>query len=166
MNARKTIALFALFGLMLGGSATAAVNNMTSRGGFVPMGSKQAVSRSTASRGYAYRAPAARSTPTVAYSQPSVVAQAPPEGRRFSYAPSTDQQVGGPCAAANAPSTAADPNRRFSYEPAPASTVQSAPSTPVYSAPAHYSRGPSRSGRAAVELWQLPKTDPRKYGGR
>ena len=175
MNARKTIALFALFGLMIGGSATAAVNNMTSRGGFVPMRSKQAASRSTASRGFAYRAPAARSQPAYRYSAPvmqtapaPMVAQAPEEGRRFSYSPSAPAATGVPCPPVAAPATTAtvESARRYSYAP----TTESAVGPAVQPAPRTYYSRPSYSGgsrsRSTGSNFPLLKTDPRKYSTR
>jgi hypothetical protein len=167
MNARKTIAVFAVLALTSIGSAAAAVNNVNSRGQFVPMGSNQVAARRSFTRpSYSRRV---YSAPAVIAAPAPMVAAAPTEGRRFSYAPSTGQQVGGPCAAVtSAPSTAAttDTTRRFSYEPAPQTSVEAAPRTPVYSTPSYARRPATSSRRSSVELWQLPKTDPRKYGGR
>jgi hypothetical protein len=86
------------------------------------------------------------------------VAQAPVEGRRFSYAPS-GQAVTSPC-----PPTSVDSGRRYSYAPSTPAIV------PQPSAPrTYYSQPGYRSGRASGNyrgLCELPKSDPRKYNSR
>ena len=173
MNSRKVISLSAMFALTLigaMGTATAAVNNMTASGGFRPMNSGSwSGGRSRSAnyhRAYAYRAPATV-RPQIA-SSATQVAQAPSEGRRFSYAPSTGQAVSSGCGAAVAPSTATvtESARRFSYAPTTDGAVQAAPMAPSYSSPSHGRRGMSSSRSATPELWSLPKTDPRKFGSR
>jgi hypothetical protein len=162
MNARKTIAVFAVLVLTSVEFASAAVNNMNSRGQFVPMGSNQVAARRSYSRpsysGRVYQAPAIVTSPA------PMVATAPTEGRRFSYAPVP--AVAAPCPndAATVPTT--DGARRFSYAPAPDSTVAPAPTT----TPRVYSTQPSYSGRSASRStgsqFPLLKTDPRKYNTR
>ena len=71
---------------------------------------------------------------------PTTVAQAPTEGRRFSYAPSTDAAVSQPAA------TVAT------------SSVQPMTVQPTYSRATHH--------RHSVDKWALQKTDPRKYSSR
>jgi hypothetical protein len=162
MNARKTIAVFVMMALTSAASASAAVNNVNSRGQFVRMGSNQVAARRTFSRpahsGCVYRAPAVIATPA------PMVAAAPVEGRRFSYAPAPI--VSAPCPTATATAPATDGARRFSYAPAPESTVAPAPAT----APRVYSTRPSYSGRSGsrstIERFPLLKTDPRKYNTR
>jgi hypothetical protein len=162
MNARKTIAVLAVLALTSVGSASAAVNNMNSRGQFVPMGSNQVAARRSYSRpAYSarrYRAPAVIATPA------PMVATAPTEGRRFSYAPAPTASA--PCHNATSAAPTTDGARRFSYAPAPESTVAPAPST----APRVYSTRPSYTGRsgsrATVGRFPLLKTDPRKYNTR
>jgi hypothetical protein len=162
MNARKTIAVFAVLALTSVGSASAAVNNMNSRGQFVPMGSNQAAARRSYSRpAYSarrYRAPAVMATPA------PMVATAPTEMRRFSYAPAP--AAASPCHHAASAAPATDGARRFSYAPTPEATVTPAPAT----APRVYSTRPSYSGRsggrATVGRFPLLKTDPRKYNTR
>ena len=162
MNARKTIAVFAVLALASVEFASAAVNNMNSRGQFVPMGSNQVAARRSYSRpsysGRVYRAPTVIAMPA------PMIATAPTEGRRFSYAPSPVATAPCPNATATVPTT--DGARRFSYAPAPKSTVAPAPTT----APRVYSTRPSYSGRSqsrsTVGQFPLLKTDPRKYNTR
>jgi len=162
MNARKTIALFAVLALTSLEFASAAVNNMNSRGQFVPMGSNQAAARRSYSRpAYSarrYRAPAVIATPA------PMVATAPAEGRRFSYAPAPTASA--PCHNATAAAPTTDGARRFSYAPAPEPTVAPAPMT----APRVYSTRPSYSGRSnggsTNPQFPLLKTDPGKYNAR
>jgi hypothetical protein len=162
MNARKTIAVFAVLAWTSVEFASGAVNNMNSRGQFVPMGSNRvAARRSYARSSYSvpvYSAPAVIATPA------PMVATAPTEGRRFSYAPAPAAAAPCPNGTATAPTT--DGARRFSYAPAPESTVAPAPAT----APRVYSARPSYSGRSesrsTVSQFPLLKTDPRKYNTR
>jgi hypothetical protein len=162
MNARKTLAVFAVLVLTSVEFASAAVNNVNSRGQFVPMGSNQMAARRSYARpsysGRVYRAPAVVATPA------PMVATAPTEGRRFSYAPAPAAAAPCPSATATAPTT--DGARRFSYAPALDATVTPAPAV----APRVNSTRPSYSGRSSsrstLEQWQLPKTDSRKYLSR
>ncbi len=84
-----------------------------------------------------------QSQPMVVQSAPSTaptqVAQAPAEGRRFSYAPSTDS-------AASAPPASIAPSG------APTRSMQ-----PTYSRSTH---------QGHVDKWALQKTDSRKYSSR
>jgi hypothetical protein len=162
MNARKTIAVFAVLALTTVEIASAAVNNMNSRGQFVPMGSNQVAARRSYARpsysGRVYRAPAVIATPA------PMVAAAPTEVRRFSYAPAPAAAAPCPKGTATVPTT--DGARRFSYAPAPESTVAPAPAA----APRVYTTRPSYSGRSATSSAASPfpllKTDPRKYNTR
>jgi hypothetical protein len=162
MNARKTIAVFAVLVLTSVESASAAVNNMNSRGQFVPMGSNQVAARRSYSRpsysGSVYRAPAVVATPA------PMIATAPTEGRRFSYAPAPATAAPCPNATATVPTT--DGARRFSYAPTPESTVAPAPATSqrVYSTRPSYSG--SSDNRSTAQRFPLLKTDPRKYNTR
>ena len=162
MNARKTIAVFAVFVLASVETASAAVNNMNSRGQFVPMGSNQVAARRSYSRpaysGRVYGAPA------VAVAPDPMVATAPTEGRRFSYAPAP--AAAAPCPNGTATALTTDGARRFSYAPEPESTVAPAPMT----APRVSSTRPSYSGRSSGgstnPQFPLLKTDPGKYNAR
>jgi len=164
MNARKTIAVFAMLALTSAGSAFAAVNNVNSRGQFVPMGSNlnarhsysRPAYRGQGSRGYVYRAPAIVAAPA------PMVASAPTEGRRFSYAPAAPTvTTGTPCPTDAATAPATNGARRFSYAPEASATTTPAPAVTRYYAPRpSYS---NRSSGSNVERWLLPKTDPRKY---
>ena len=162
MNTRKTIAVFAVLALASVEFASAAVNNMNSRGQFVPMGSNQVAARRSYARpaysGRVYRAPVVVATPA------PMVATAPTEGRRFSYAPAAAAAAPCPNGVSTVPTT--DGARRFSYAPAPEATVAPAPTT----APRVYSTRPSYSGRSrggwTNPQFPLLKTDPRKYNSR
>jgi hypothetical protein len=159
MNARKTIAVFAVLVLTSVEFASAAVNNMNSRGQFVPMGSNQVAARRSYARpsnsGRVYRAPAVVATPA------PMVATAPTEARRFSYAPAPAAAAPCPNGAATVPTT--DGIRRFSYAPATDATIAPAPTYAprVYSTRPGYS-GSSRRGGTNPQF-PLLKTDPRKY---
>ncbi len=77
---------------------------------------------------------------TAAAPAPTAVAQAPAEGRRFSYAPTTD-------AATSQPATTSPPL-----------VVQSTATQPsYYHAATHH---------LSADKWALQKTDPRKYSSR
>ena len=163
MNARKTIAVFAVLALASVEFASAAVNNVNSRGQFVPMGSNQVAARRSYSRpsysGSVYRAP------TIVTAPAPMVATAPTDVRRFSYAPATTVTSSSPCSqvpvTASAPAT--DGTRRFSYAPTLEATVAPAPTA----APRVHSTRPSYSGRSRSgstnSQFPLLKTDPRKY---
>ena len=164
MNARNLFTT--LFAAALLGASTAqawaAVGTAKARGDYRPGAYK--VQRDSGNRTtYARRAPVYRSTtaPVVASPTP-MVAQAPAEGRRFSYAPATNDAVAGtPC-----PSTATVPQdgRRYSYAPAEASASPTVSAPRVYGGGSGYSR--SRSSSGPKGLWALPKTDPRKFNSR
>jgi hypothetical protein len=176
MNARKTIAVFAVLVLTTVELASAAVNNVNSRGQFVPMGSNQVAARRSYARpsysGRVYRAPAVIATqapmvataPAILATPTPLVATAPTDGRRFSYAPAPAAAAPCPHATATAPTT--DGARRFSYAPAPDSAVAPALTT----APRVYSTRPSYSSpsgnHSRVGQFPLLKTDPRKYNTR
>jgi hypothetical protein len=109
--------------------------------------------------GRSVQAPVLPSTPTVA--------QVPLSGQRFSQAPvtadvtSTKPTANG-CPAAVRPETAI---RRFSVAPGPAGAgrvTENSQGRPPERPATHWNRSSSN----AKELWMLPKTDPRKYGGR
>ena len=155
MNARKTIILIAALALTSFGSAFAAVNNVNSRGQFVPMGPNLAARR-------AYSPPVARRqvspAPAVASTPAPVVAAAPTEGRRFSYAPAAPTVTATPpCPTATATAPDANGVRRFSYAPGAEATATAAPTVSRT-----YASRPSASHRS-INRWELPKTDPRKY---
>jgi hypothetical protein len=121
---------------------------------------------SQARSSYRYATPMVRTAPPAQYRQaapPVAVAQAPAEGRRYSYAPQASQPATtAPCPAAN--SAAPEATRRYSYQPAPA--VEPAP-THVDRQPGYVQGGGSSSrNRSGRDLWSLPKTDPRKYSSR
>ena len=174
MNARRTIAVFAVLVLTSVEFASAAVNNVNSRGQFVPMGSNQVAARRSYSRpsysGRVYSAPAVVATPMLATAPATIatpapiVAAAPTEGRRFSYAPAP--AVVQPCPSATSTVPKTDGARRFSYAPAPEANVAPAP----MAAPRVYSTRPSYSGRSGTRStgsqFPLLKTDPRKYSTR
>jgi hypothetical protein len=157
MNATRMFSLAIVLG-MLGASFAHAAPPAKARGDYRPNYGR--VQRSSSWSGTRYRAPVVRSAPAYA---PAVIAQAPTEVRRFSYAPqapavTTAPTVVNPCP----PVTTVESGRRFSYAPAPA--VESAPVVRSYQ-PA-YSRPVYRSGGGGRDLWALPKTDPRKYSSR
>lgn len=157
MNASKLVALFLAIG-MLGTTvvqAGEALGPAKARGDFRPFSeAQQPVSRSRSI--YRYRAPVARTAPRTQQTTESAVAAAPSDSRRYSAAPSTEQEAvasspkSSPC-----PSTpsVSDSGRRYSYAPAPATSGNSYRS---------YSRG---SGHSSQPAWSLLKTDPRKYSG-
>lgn len=113
-------------------------------------------------------APIVRTAPPAQYraaSPPVAVAQAPAEGRRYSYSPvpsaTSAPASHAPCGGAAVP--APEANRRFSYQPS--TTVESAP-VRTYQ-PSHDYNGVNRSRNGnGREQWALPKTDPRKYSNR
>lgn len=155
MNASKVLALSALFGLMFTAAASAAVNNVTSSGHYVPMGTAQAATRSFSRQ--TFHAPSVRMSPIYSPTQPSAVAQASEAGRRFSYAPAP--QVSATCNGTSAADAQVSVARRFSYAPTVAPVEQPTPRS-YFSRPS-YSHG--NRNRANVERWALPKTDPRKF---
>jgi len=164
MNARRTFVLSLAIVLTAAATAQAGpgIGTPKARGefggyGWVSPGSTRS----------AYRAPTAYRAPVVVESAPAIVAEAPAEGRRFSYAPSDQAVTSNPCPPVQTPSTApmVESGRRYSYAPTPEATVtQSAPSPRAYYSTPSYSTG-GRSG-PGVDRWALPKTDPRKYSTR
>lgn len=129
-------------------------------------GSSFGQSRTYSSRarsGYRYSAPLVRTAPPAQYQQahpPVAVAQAPAEGRRFSYQPApaatAAPTASAPCGAKA--TTAPETGRRYSYQPEP--SVESAPAQQPSYGQSEVNRSHSSGGR---DLWLLPKTDPRKY---
>ena len=167
MNARRILTLFVVLAVTAASMAQAGpgVGTNKARGIYSGGGwTSQGVARSQA--GYRYRAPATYyQAPAVQAAPAPMVAQAPADGRRFSYSPSAAATSSVPCpqgqVTASAP--AVDGARRFSYEPAPEATVApaTAPATRAYSSrPSYLGRS---GGRPAVERWALPKTDLRKF---
>ncbi|MBA3482332.1 MAG: hypothetical protein H0T51_11000 [Pirellulales bacterium] len=164
MNARKTFALslLVLFTTVTAASAAPGTNKARgeyNRGGWESGGSARARSS------YSYRAPATYQAPIVESAEVPQVAQTPAEGRRFSYEPSDTVASGTPCPQANAQAPAVDSDRRYSYAPTTQATVAPSVSSPstYYSRPS-YSTGNRSAGN--VDLWALPKTDPRKFNSR
>lgn len=118
---------------------------------------------------YRYSAPRSapvivRSAPAIRAEEGAVIAQAPVEARRFSQAPTAENQPkvtssGNPCHGTSIASAPSQSGRRYSYAPGS-------------SAPAMgYSGSPARSysgnvGRSSQPLWSLPKTDSRKFNAR
>jgi hypothetical protein len=169
MNARKLFASMlavAVLGVSIA-QAAPAIGTAKARGDYRP-GAYSAQRSSGYRSAFARRAPVYRShsAPVVASPSP-MVAQAPAEGRRFSYAPSTGAVTTNPCPPV---ATVPQASRRYSYAPeatvAPAPTVASAPTvTPrAYTGGSSYYRAPSRS--SSTPLWALPKTDARKFNAR
>jgi len=168
MYAKKLLSTLVALGLIGVSVAQAGpvIGTAKARGDY---GANWGQSRSYSSRSrssYRYAAPIVRTGQPAQYRQmaPSaVVAQAPVEGRRYSYKPTVDtESASAPCAAA-APA-ASQQTRRYSYQPSPRADV--AP-IQVYRQPnyGHDSANSSRN-RGGRELWALPKTDPRKYSSR
>jgi hypothetical protein len=157
MNARRIFGMASLIVLTIVSAAAAAGPGTNKSRGIYNRGGWESVGGAARQR-YVQRAPATYYAPIVRPTEAPQVAQAPVEGRRFSYAPSS-QAVTSPC-----PPTAVDSGRRYSYAP---STPAIAPQT---SAPRMYYSQPSyRSGRGGSGyrgLWELPKADPRKYNSR
>ena len=144
MKTYKSLILSAVIGSMVAGTAMAGnvIGTEKARGHFGGYGWTQLhEGRHHVDRGH--RAVRYQAQPMVVQSAPAAAAaqvvQAPAEGRRFSYAPSTD-------GAASAPAVTVAPSS------APAVIVQ--PS---------YSRS---TRRGHVDKWALQKTDPRKYSSR
>ena len=156
MKARRILGLSPLIMLTMVAAAAAApgtnkARGIYSRGGWESGGGP-------ARHRYSQRAPATYNAPIVRSVEAPQVAQAPAEGRRFSYAPS-GQVVTSPC-----PPATVDSGRRYSYAPStPAVAPQSTAPRMYYSQPS-YSSGRRSSGHR--DLWALPKTDPRKYNSR
>ncbi|BBO33680.1 hypothetical protein [Lacipirellula parvula] len=150
MNTYKGLILSAVFGSMLASSAMAGqvIGTEKARGHFGGGGWTQLhEGRHHVNRGYTVARQSAQ--PVVVQSAisaapaapaPAAVAQAPAEGRRFSYAP-TPQAT-----ASSQPATAVPSIER-------STTVQ-----PTYSS--------GRYHRAHVDKYALQKTDPRKYSSR
>ena len=158
MNVRKTLVLSSVLALTAVSAVQAAPGTNKARGVYNSGGWESGgTSRSRSS--HSYRAPVVQSAPA------PMVAQAPEEGRRFSYAPSGSVVTGSPCPTVQGPAPAVDSGRRYSYAPEAESTVAPSVSSPrtYYSRPSYSAGG--RSG-GNVDRWALPKTDPRKYNSR
>ncbi|WP_428303653.1 hypothetical protein [Lacipirellula sp.] len=150
MNTYKGLILSAVVGSMLASSAMAGqvIGTEKARGHFGGGGWTQ-LHEGRHHVNHGYRVARQSSQPVVVQSAisaapaapaPAAVAQAPVEGRRFSYAPTPNST------ALSQPATAVPSVER-------ATTVQ-----PMYSS-GHYHR-------AHVDKYALPKTDPRKYSSR
>lgn len=148
MNARKTLAVFAITTLLAAQAALAApVGTAKSLGDYRPFWQSQFGSTARAHRTYAHRTYATQAPMVMAPAAvmaapapaPAAVAQAPTAGRRFSYEPSS--ATGAAATAATAPVTATAP------------IVQGHAYRPAHSTARH----------ATVNRWSLPKTDARKY---
>lgn len=163
MNASRTFTSVIVFGLLGATVAQAGpvIGTAKARGDY---GSNFGRVQSSSSwSGVRYRAPVVRSAPAYASPAPTVVAQAPAEGRRYSYAPEGSVSPPAPVAANPCPPDATvESGRRYSYAPAPA--VETTPAVRSYQ-PA-YSRPAVQSRAAGRDLWALPKTDARKYNSR
>ena len=147
MKTYKTLILSAVIGSMIAGTAMAGnvIGTEKARGHIGGYGWTQLhegrhhVNRGSHAVRYQSQPMVVQSTAATPAPATAEVAQAPAEGRRFSYAPSTDVAASSP-AATVAPSSA------------PAVIVQ-----PSYSRSTHHSH---------VDKWALQKTDPRKYSSR
>jgi hypothetical protein len=157
MNARGILGLSTLIVLTMVAAAAAAPGTNKARGVYNRGGWESG--GGPARHRYTQRAPATiYHAPIVRSLEAPQVAQAPAEGRRFSYAPS-GQVVASPC-----PPVTVDNGRRYSYAPStPAVTPPSTAPRTYYSQPIYSSGRPSSGHR---DLWALPKTDPRKYNSR
>lgn len=148
MSAFKGLILSAVVGSMLAGTAVAGnvIGTEKARGHFGGNGWTQMhAGRRHANDGqravrYASRPVVVQSTIAAPVAAPTAVAQAPAEGRRFSYAPTTG-------AAASQPAATVPPV-----------AVQSTVMQPSYY------HAPTRHHSA--DKWALQKTDPRKYSSR
>jgi hypothetical protein len=164
VNVRKTLALSVLV-LLTAVSAAAAAPGTNKARGIYNTGGWESGGSARARSSYSYRAPATYSAPVVRAAEAPQIAQTPEEGRRFSYAPSGSVATGNPCLPVQAPTTTFDSGRRYSYAPGEESSVAPsvAPSRTYYSGPSHSA---GRGTRGNIDLWALPKTDPRKYNSR
>jgi hypothetical protein len=165
----KTFASTVLLAL-LAVPASAAVNNVNSRGQYVPMGSNRAAASRSYGRSYGRSfARSYHSAPT--YRQPAYVPAPAMAGIVTAPSPVIVATPGPAPVVAAAPSSSAPviasvptAGRRFSYNPAPAGCSPAAGSAVrVQSAQPHAA---ARRSGGRVEQWQLPKTDPRKYSTR
>jgi hypothetical protein len=171
MKSRSLITLSIFMGALTAGSAAAAplVGTAKARGDYRPGAWRQ--SSSGYARSYSYRAPARYSAPVVQSAPAPMVAHAPDEGRRFSYAPSA--AASNPCGFGHGQAQAApapvNENRRFSYAPAPEPAAAAGPVARDYYQPRYrYSRPSYSSGgrsQGPVNRAILPKTHPRKFSG-
>lgn len=144
MTTFKTFVFTAVIGSALASLATAGqvIGTEKARGHFGGFGWTQ-LHEGRHHMNHGHRAVRYQSQPAVvqsAIAAPAAVAQAPTEGRRFSYAPSTD-------AAASQPAATVAP-----------SSVQPMMVQPTYSRATHH--------RHSADKWALQKTDPRKYSSR
>jgi hypothetical protein len=160
MNATRIFSSAIILG-MLGASLAQAAPPAKARGDYRPNFGR--IQSSSSWSGTRYRAPVVRSAPVIASPAPTIVAQAPTEIRRFSYAPQAPAATSAPTVVNPCPPvTTVESGRRFSYAPAPA--VEPVPVVRSYQ-PA-YNRPAYRSGGGGRDLWALPKTDARKYSSR
>jgi hypothetical protein len=165
MNARNLFAstlAFAVLGIGMV-QAAPAIGTAKARGDYRP-GAYRTQRDSGYRSTYVRNAPVYRNySAPVFVAQRPIVAQAPAEGRRFSYAPSAAGAVTTtPCPQ----STVVPPaGRRYSYAP----EATKAPA-PTVAAPRAYSGGSTAcrapAGSSTKPLWALPTTDPRKFNSR
>jgi hypothetical protein len=161
MNAFRFLMLsLAIVAVAASTAQSAPVGTSKARGVFNSGGWESGGGRSFSRQ--AYRAPAVRSYAalTATTAPATIVAQAPVEARRYSYAPPAAVRSV-PCPPVTAAPSTANAGRRYSYAPA----IEPAGRVPVqrYYVPS-YSR--STGGGRTVDRWALPKTDPRKYNSR
>ncbi|HMP06098.1 MAG TPA: hypothetical protein PJ982_07095 [Lacipirellulaceae bacterium] len=165
MNARNLLASMLAVALLGVGIAQAApaVGTAKARGDYRP-GALGTTRDPGYGSTYARRAPGYRSynAPVAAVPRP-MIAQAPAEGRRFSYAPS----AAGTATTVPCPEASVVPQAGRRYSHAPEATVAPTPTVAApraYSGGSSFNRAPARSG--SKPLWALPKTDPRKFNAR
>jgi hypothetical protein len=145
MSVLKISWTFLMVGLMAASVASARqpIGTAKARGDYHGFSSSR---QSSTCNGRSYRtyAPIVRTAPA------PIVAEAPVEGRRFSYDPSADAEQGvvEPAAPIYSGSQVMEGAERSYYSPAPQRSYRA------------YSGGSRRSDKPA---WALPKTDPRKY---
>jgi hypothetical protein len=159
MNAKRVLGLallivFAMVAVAAAAPGTNKARGVYNRGGWELNGGP-------ARHRYTQRAPAIYHAPIVRAAPAPQVAQAPVEGRRFSYAPANQAVTLSPCP----PVTSFESGRRYSYAPSAGAAVVPQASEPrVYYSQPSYSTGRRSTGHQ--DLWALPKTDPRKSNSR
>jgi hypothetical protein len=159
MNAKRIMGLSLLIVSAMVAVAAAAPGTNKARGIYNRGGWES--SGGPARHRYTQRAPATYHAPIVRATPAPQVAQAPVEGRRFSYAPADQAVTWSPCP----PVTSVESGRRYSYAPSTGAAVVPQASAPrVYYSQPRYSTGRRSTGHR--DLWALPKTDPRKYSSR
>jgi hypothetical protein len=173
MNARNFVTAGLAFIVLAAGVAQARqpIGTAKARGDYSGYSATRSQRGMAGSRStYRYRAPTRRTAPMIVAAPvtpapAAVVAQAPVESRRFSYAPAPAVEAAAPATTSPCVPSAAAPSaaRRYSYAPATGTSVSRVPR--AYYGGSRYSRG--GGGRShATDLWALPKTDPRKYNSR